>query len=68
VLEDLLEAQRVERIGYVRGVGECDRSDPRHNLAGDPYFTDGNRAIAIVSGSRTTATFLDRPVVQCAPA
>jgi hypothetical protein len=64
VLEDLLEAQRVEKIGYVGGVGECDRTTPRYNLTGDPYFTDGNRAIAIVSGSRTTATFLDPPAMQ----
>jgi hypothetical protein len=64
VLEDLLEAQRVEKIGYVGGVEECDRAAPRHNLTGDPYFTDGNRAIAIVCGSRTTATFLDPPAVK----
>src|SRR6185436_17338166 len=32
VLEDLIEAERVERFGYVPGVGECDRADPRRNL------------------------------------
>jgi len=62
VLEDLIEAERVERFGYVPGVGECSRTAPRHNLTGDPYFTDGNRGIAIVSGGRTQVTFLGAPV------
>jgi hypothetical protein len=60
VLEDLLEAQRLELVGYVAGVGECGRESPRHNLTGDPYFTDGERGIAIVSPARTTAKFLGR--------
>ncbi|HSI32939.1 MAG: LssY C-terminal domain-containing protein [Phycisphaerae bacterium] len=68
VLEDLIEAERVDRIGYVGGVGECDRATPRHNLTGDPYFTDGNRGIAIVSGRCTRAAFLDRPVMEHARA
>jgi hypothetical protein len=68
VLEDLLDSQRVERIGYVRGVGECHKTAPRRNLTGDPYFTDGNRAIAIVSGCRTEATFLDPPAREMAHA
>jgi len=68
VLEDLIEAERVDRIGYVPGVGECSRTVPRYNLTGDPYFTDGNRGIAIVSGSRTHARFLDPPVRECSNA
>ena len=68
VLEDLIEAERVEKIGYVPGVGECCKTSPRYNLTGDPYFTDGNRGIAIVSGSRTRATFLDPPVRECSNA
>jgi hypothetical protein len=68
VLEDLIEAERVDKIGYVSGVGECIRAAPRFNLTGDPYFTDGNRGIAIVSGSRTRATFLDPPVRECSNA
>ncbi len=44
VLEDLLEAERLQEVGYVGGVGECDKASPRHNLTGDPYFTDGYRA------------------------
>ena len=62
VLEDLIEAERVNKIGYVAGVGECSRAAPRRNLTGDPYFTDGNRGIAIICGSRTQAAFLEPPV------
>lgn len=53
VLEDLLEAGRLELAGYVGGVGECTPESPRHNLTGDPYFTDGNRAVAVISTHRT---------------
>jgi hypothetical protein len=60
VLEDLLEAERVEQVGYVAGVGPCERGSPRHNLTGDPYFTDGARAIAFASASRTTAKLLPK--------
>jgi hypothetical protein len=60
VLEDLLEAERLELAGYVGGVGECDRAAPRRNLTGDPYYTDGQRGLAIVSGTRTTARFMAR--------
>jgi hypothetical protein len=60
VLEDLLEAERLELAGYAGGVGECPRESPRRNLTGDPYFTDGDRAIAIVSATRTNATFMGR--------
>jgi hypothetical protein len=58
VLEDLLEAERLELTGYVDGVGACERDSPRRNLTGDPYYTDGQRGIAIVSLVRTTAKFI----------
>jgi hypothetical protein len=59
VLDYLMEGGRVSRVGYVPGVGPADRAAPRHNLTGDPYFTDGLRAVAIVSETRTTSTFLN---------
>ena len=68
VLEDLIEAERVVRIGYVKGVGECTKAEPRHNLTGDPFFTDGNRGIAIVTGNRTEPKFLEPPVREHADA
>ena len=52
VLEDLLEAKRLEGLGYVPGVGERPHENPGRNLTGDPYFTDGFRAIAVIGKNR----------------
>ena len=59
VLDDLLESGRVSLVGYVAGAEVAGRETPRHNLTGDPYFTDGLRAVAMFSESRTTPTFLN---------
>lgn len=59
VLDDLMEAGRVALVAYVAGAGAADRAAPRHNLTGDPYFTDGLRAVAVFSETRTNPTFLD---------
>ncbi|MEI7782433.1 MAG: LssY C-terminal domain-containing protein, partial [Planctomycetota bacterium] len=53
VIEDLVQAQRVEAAGYVGGAGECLPGAPRHNLTGDPYYTDGKRAVILVAPTRT---------------
>jgi hypothetical protein len=58
VLDYLLESGRVARVGYVAGVGAAERTAPRHNLTGDPYFTDGLRAVAVFSSTRTEPAFL----------
>jgi hypothetical protein len=58
VVEDLLEAERLDAAGYVEGVGACDRAAPRRNLTGDPYFTDGKRAVILVSATRTAPRFV----------
>ena len=43
--EDLSYAQSVAKIGFVGGVGPAPYDQPRGNLTGDPYFTDGRRAV-----------------------
>lgn len=58
LLDDLLEASRVSQVGYVSGVGLAESSAPRHNLTGDPYYTDGLRAVAVFSEARTSAKYL----------
>ena len=58
VVEDLLNARRVEAVVYVDGVGACTAEKPRRNLTGDPYFTDGRRAVVYVSPERTTPRFV----------
>jgi hypothetical protein len=47
--EDLLYGGRVRRIGFVDGVGPASSSEPRHNAWGDPYFTDGLRAVLFLA-------------------
>lgn len=59
VLGSLMESGRVARVGYVPGVGATERTSPRHNLTGDPYFTDGLRAVAVFSPTRTEPAFLN---------
>ena len=50
LVEDLAFAQALKRFGYVGGVGSASYEQPRGNLTGDPYFTDGNRVVMWVSG------------------
>jgi len=50
LLEDIAYAQSLAKFGYVRGVGEAPYDEPRGNLTGDPYFTDGLRVVMFVSG------------------
>ncbi len=50
VIEDLLAAEHVQAVAYVEGVGDCPQDSPRRNLCGDPFFTDGKRAVVLISG------------------
>jgi LssY C-terminus len=49
LLQDLILSGFVERYGYVDGVGAAPASAPRTNLTGDPYYTDGLRAVVFLS-------------------
>jgi len=51
-----MKTAHVARPGFATGVQPATAGAPRHNLTGDPYFTDGLRAVAILS--RTTPSFL----------
>lgn len=59
VLDDLMESGRVSQVAYVAGVEAALPSAPRRNLTGDPYFTDGLRAVAFFSETRTTPIVLN---------
>jgi len=59
LLEDLFYSQALSRIGYVRGVGAAPYEEPRGNLTGDPYFTDGLRVVMWVSGSPKSLSELE---------
>ena len=55
----LLKSQSVARIGLVKGVGPASPSEPRYNFTGDPYFTDGYRAVIIMTDSPTSIHDVD---------
>jgi hypothetical protein len=59
VIQDLLQCERLEIAAYTEGVGKCTRDAPRHNLTGDPYYTDGKRAAVMVSATRTPPKYVD---------
>lgn len=48
LIEDLLFSQMIAKAGFVSGVGSARPSNPRTNLTGDPYFTDGYRTVLIL--------------------
>jgi len=48
LVEDLLLSQTVEKVGFVKGVGRATAARPRENLTGDPYYTDGLRAVLLL--------------------
>ena len=46
---DLLESQKVAKIGFVDGVGRATPDNPRYNLTDSPYWTDGLRVVFVFS-------------------
>ncbi len=59
VIDGLMNARRVRQIGYLPGVEAASKENPRDNLTGDPYFTDGKRAVLILSQADVHANYLD---------
>ena len=60
LLEDLAYAQSLEAFGYVGGVGQASFDEPRENLTGDPYFTDGLRIVLFVSSKAVSIDEVQR--------
>lgn len=48
VVGDLIESGRAAAVGVVDGVGRATPDRPRRTLTGDPWFTDGYRAVVVV--------------------
>ncbi len=59
VLDDLLDAERVEAAGHVDAMEPSTVTAPRHNLTGDPYYTDGFRVVILLSDHRTRPRFVE---------
>lgn len=45
LLQDLFYSDGLDRFGFVEGVGASSPKQPRVNYTGDPYVTDGRRAV-----------------------
>jgi hypothetical protein len=59
LLENLVYAQSVSGVGYVGGVGAATFDEPRGNLTGDPYFTDGLRIVIFLSADAVAIDEID---------
>ena len=53
LVENLAYNQVLEKFAYVGGVGAAPQEEPRRNLTGDPYFTDGLRVVLWISSDLT---------------
>ena len=54
LVQDLFRSHMVTKVGYVRGGEVATLASPRKNLTGDPYITDGLRAVLVFSHNRVS--------------
>jgi hypothetical protein len=59
LIQELIYAQGLAAFAFVGGVGAAPIDAPRGNLTGDPYFTDGLRAVLFLSEKRVPIDQLD---------
>ena len=52
LLQDFVMTGEVSRFGFVRGVGTSTTANPRTNLTGDSYLTDGLRLVVFLGAQR----------------
>ena len=51
VVDSLADGGRLSQLVLVPGCEPAKQNNPRRNLTGDPYFTDGNRALLILGAN-----------------
>jgi hypothetical protein len=49
---DIALSQALQSFGYVKGVGLSDQKMTKYNFTKDPYYTDGNRVVLFLSGTK----------------
>ena len=49
VMQDVVASNRLQKLGFVGGVGYSDTETPAFNYTNDPYYTDGLRIVLILS-------------------
>ena len=67
LLENLIYSQALQKFAYVDGVGEAPMDQPRGNLTGDPYFTDGYRIVLWVTSQPVDIADLEVEVWRVPP-
>ena len=55
LVAETISAECISALGWADGVGAASSEKPRYNMTGDPYFTDGQRAVMFLS-SETVPT------------
>ena len=59
VTDFLIDSLRVSRVAHIAGVEAAGEDSPRYNLTGDPYYTDGNRVVLMLSRQSVQASYLN---------
>jgi len=59
LVQDFIYAQALSAYARVGGVGFVPPEEPRGNLTGDPWFTDGNRAVMLLTSELTSVIEID---------
>ena len=59
LVQDFIYAQALKAFAIVGGVGFVSPEEPRGNLTGDPWFTDGNRAVMLLTSEPTSVTEIE---------
>jgi LssY-like putative type I secretion system component LssY len=68
LVEDMAYAGTIAKLAYVPGVGPATYDQPRNNLTGDPYFTDGRRVVMWLSEGHTAITEIELINLEDTPA
>jgi hypothetical protein len=67
LLENLAYSQVLQKFAYLGGVGEAAIDQPRANLTGDPYFTDGYRLVLWVTSQPVDLADLEAELWRIPP-
>jgi hypothetical protein len=59
LVQDFIHAQALAGFARAGGVGFVPPEEPRGNLTGDPWFTDGNRAVMLLTDEPTSILDID---------
>ena len=58
-IEDMAYSQALAKTGMVKGVGAVSKEAPKMNLVGDPFYTDGLRAVLFFEPRPFTLSDID---------